>query len=39
MRAIGMLTTLFGAVVVAGAVVLGVRSVPDIKRYLAMRRM
>jgi hypothetical protein len=26
-------------VVLAGAVVLGVRSVPDLKRYLAMRRM
>ena len=39
MRAIGMLTTLFAAVALAGAVVLGVRSVPDIKRYLAMRRM
>jgi hypothetical protein len=26
-------------VVLAGAVVLGVRAVPDLKRYLAMRRM
>ena len=39
MRAIGMLTTLLGVVAVAGAVVLGVRSMPDVKRYLAMRRM
>jgi hypothetical protein len=34
-----MLTTLLGVVAVAGAVVLGVRSMPDVKRYLAMRRM
>jgi hypothetical protein len=39
MRAIGMLTTLLGAVALAGAVVLGVRSMPDVKRYLAIRRM
>jgi hypothetical protein len=39
MRVIGILTTMFGAVALAGAVVLGIRSVPDIKRYLAMRRM
>ena len=39
MRAIGMLTTLIGAVAVAAAVLVGVRSAPDIKRYLAMRRM
>jgi hypothetical protein len=26
-------------VALAGAVVLGVRSVPDVKRYLAIRRM
>jgi hypothetical protein len=34
-----MLTTLLGAVALAGAVVLGVRSMPDVKRYLAIRRM
>jgi hypothetical protein len=34
-----MLTTLLGAVTLAGAVVLGVRSMPDIRRYLAIRRM
>ena len=39
MRAIGILTSVLAAVVVAGAVVVGVRSVPDVKRYLAMRRM
>lgn len=39
MRVIGMLTTMVAAVVLAGGVVLGIRSAPDIKRYLAMRRM
>jgi hypothetical protein len=39
MRAIGRLTTLFGVLALAGAAIVGVRSVPDIKRYLAMRRM
>jgi hypothetical protein len=34
-----MLTTLLAAAALAGAVVLGVRSVPDVKRYLAIRRM
>jgi hypothetical protein len=31
-------TTLMSALV-AGAVVVGVRSIPDVKRYLEMRRM
>ena len=39
MRTVGVLTTLLVAAGVAGAVVIGVRSVPDVKRYLAMRRM
>jgi len=39
MRALGMLTSALLALALTGAVVLGVRSVPDIKRYLAMRRM
>ncbi len=39
MRMVGVLTTLLVAAGVAGAVVIGVRSVPDVKRYLAMRRM
>ena len=34
-----MLTTALLALAATGAVVLGVRSVPDVKRYLAMRRM
>ena len=39
MRAIGMLTTLLAAAALAGAVVLGIRSMPDARRYLAIRRM
>jgi len=39
MRAIGMLTTLLGAAALVGAVVLGIRSMPDVRRYLAIRRM
>jgi hypothetical protein len=39
MRAIGVLTTLLLGAAMAGAVAVGVRSVPDVKRYLAMRRM
>jgi hypothetical protein len=39
MRLIGVLTTLLLGAGLAGAVVVGVRSVPDVKRYLAMRRM
>ena len=38
-RAIGILTTVVSGLAVAAAVVVGVRSVPDVKRYLAMRRM
>ena len=38
-KAIGILTTVLAGLVLAGAVVLGVRSLPDVKRYLAMRRM
>jgi hypothetical protein len=38
-KAIGVLTTVLTGLVVAGAVVVGIRSVPDVKRYLAMRRM
>jgi hypothetical protein len=39
MRVLGVLTTLLLTAGFAGAVVVGVRSVPDVKRYLAMRRM
>jgi hypothetical protein len=39
MRMVGVLTTLLLGAGLVGAVVAGVRSVPDVKRYLAMRRM
>jgi hypothetical protein len=39
MRMLGVLTTLLLGAGFAGAVVVGVKSVPDVKRYLAMRRM
>ena len=39
MRALGVVTTLIVAATLAGAVAVGIRSVPDVKRYLAMRRM
>jgi hypothetical protein len=38
-RKLGIVTTVVMAAAVAGAVVIGVRSVPDVKRYLEMRRM
>ena len=39
MRTIGRFTTLLAATLVAALGVLGVRSIPDIKRYLQIRRM
>ena len=39
MRTIGILTTLLGGAVLIAAVVLGVRALPDIKRYLKIRQM
>ncbi len=39
MRVIGLFTTGVGAIVAAVVVVVGIRSVPDIKRYLKMRKM
>jgi hypothetical protein len=38
-RTIGILTTVLGGMALAGAVVLGIRSLPDVKRYVAIRRM
>jgi hypothetical protein len=38
-KVIGMLTTAVLGVALVGVAVLGLRSVPDVKRYLAMRRM
>ena len=39
MKIVGVLTTAMVAAAVAVAVVVGVRSTPDVKRYLKMRRM
>ena len=39
MRTIGRLTTLVGGALAVLSVVVGVRSIPDIKRYLKMRSM
>ena len=39
MRALGVLTTLVLGAALAGAVAIGIRSMPDVKRYLEMRRM
>jgi uncharacterized protein DUF6893 len=38
-RTLGIITTVVGAGVLAAAVVIGVLSVPDVKRYLEIRRM
>ena len=39
MRTLGIITTCVGIVVVAGAVVVLVMSIPDIRRYLRIRSM
>ena len=39
MQAVGVTATVIAGLLVVTAVVLGVRSVPDVKRYLEMRRM
>lgn len=39
MRTLGIITTRVGIVVVAGAVVVLVMSIPDIRRYLRIRSM
>ncbi len=39
MRTVGMLTTIVGAAITAVAVVVGIRSVPDVKRYLKVCQM
>lgn len=39
MRVVGIITTLCIAVVAVGALFIGVRSIPDIRRYLRMRQM
>jgi hypothetical protein len=39
MRTIGRVTTIVGAALVVVAVAVGIRSVPDVKRYLRIRQM
>ncbi len=39
MKLLGRMTTVVMTAALAGAVVVGVRSIPDIKRYLEMRNM
>jgi hypothetical protein len=39
MRAVGIVTTVVGGLVLLGALVVGIRSLPDIQRYLKIRRM
>ena len=39
MHAVGVTATVIAGVVVLGAVVMGVRSLPDLQRYLKIRRM
>jgi hypothetical protein len=39
MQAVGITATVIAGVVVLGAVVIGVRSIPDLQRYLKIRRM
>ncbi len=39
MQAVGVVATVIAGIIVLGAVVIGVRSVPDLNRYLKIRRM
>lgn len=39
MRTVGMITTAAIAALVLGGILVGVRSLPDIQRYLRMRKM
>jgi hypothetical protein len=39
MRAVGVTAVVIAGLVVIGAVVLGIRSVPDMRRYMKIRRM
>ena len=39
MRTIGRVTTIVGAALAVAAVAVGIRSVPDVKRYLRIRQM
>lgn len=39
MQAVGVTATVIAGVIVLGALVIGVRSIPDLQRYLKIRRM
>ncbi|WP_448416822.1 DUF6893 family small protein [Mycolicibacterium sp. XJ1819] len=39
MQAVGWAATVLAGVIVLGAVVLGARSLPDLRRYMQIRRM
>ncbi|MGZ6780469.1 MAG: DUF6893 family small protein [Mycobacterium sp.] len=39
MQAVGVVATVIAGIIVLGAVVIGVRSIPDLNRYLKIRRM
>jgi hypothetical protein len=39
MQRVGVTTTVVVGLIVIGALVLGIRSVPDMKRYMKIRRM
>ena len=39
MEVVGWIAVVIAAIIVVGGVVLGLRSIPDARRYLKMRRM
>ena len=39
MRIVGIVTTGIAAVIALGGVVVGIRSIPDVRRYLKIREM
>ncbi len=39
MRAVGVTATVIAGVIALGALAIGIRSIPDLKRYLKIRRM
>lgn len=39
MQAVGVVATVIAGIIVLGALVIGVRSLPDLNRYLKIRRM
>jgi hypothetical protein len=39
MQTVGFVATALGAVVIAAGVVIGLRSIPDVRRYLKIRQM